>query len=184
VDPRRRAAPILLTLALLAGCGGGEKSHARASCPEPKGLISVGERMPLTCTLELADGGVLRLKDLVGKPAVINFWATWCTYCVDEMPAIEMATLPVRSKVAIIGADLLDVDGETRSAATKFVRRTGVTYQIAYDRDGVLFGNFSGQLLLPVTIFIKADGRVAFRQFGPLTVATMRDDLKRYLGVR
>ena len=77
-----------------------------------------------------------------------------------------------------------DADGETRAAAKTFVHRTRVTYQIAYDRDGILFGNFSGQLLLPVTIFIKANGRVAYRQFGPMTESNLRGLLERYLGVR
>jgi thiol-disulfide isomerase/thioredoxin len=177
---------LLLSLALSASCTGGQSDarNPRATCPEPKGLVSVGERMPLSCTLELADGGLLRLQDLVGKPAVINFWATWCTYCVDEMPAIEQATRPVRGQVAVIGADLLGVDGETRDAATRFVRKTGVTYQIAYDRDGILFGNFSGQLLLPVTIFVKPNGRVAFRKFGPMTESDVRGFLDKYFGIR
>jgi thiol-disulfide isomerase/thioredoxin len=123
------------------------------------------------------------LEDLKGKPAVINFWATWCTFCIDEMPAFERATLLLRNRVAIIGADLLGVDGETMGAAKKFARETGVTYSLVYDRDGVLFGNFSGQLLLPVTIFVRADGVVAHRQFGPLTEETLTDLLARHLRV-
>ncbi len=100
------------------------------------------------------------------------------------MPAIEAASLPLRNRVAIVGADLLGVDGETRSAAQRFAKKTGVTYDLVYDRGGVLFGNFSGQLLLPVTIFVKANGIVAYRQFGPLTENTLTGLIAKHLGVR
>lgn len=180
------AAVLALALAMLTACGndgGGSDGSPLARCPKPTGLISVGERIPGDCELERFEGGVLRLEDLKGKPAVINFWATWCTFCIDEMPAIEKASRPLRNRVAVIGADLLGVDGETINAAKKFARDTGVTYQLVYDRDGVLFGNFSGQLLLPVTIFVRADGVVAHRQFGPLTEKNLTDMLSRYLRV-
>jgi thiol-disulfide isomerase/thioredoxin len=178
-------AGVALVIVLLAACSGDDPGSSKAQCPKPSGLISIGEPIPGSCQLERLDGsGLLRLEDLKGKPAVINFWATWCTFCIDEMPAIEEATLPVRNRVAIIGADLLGVDGETRGAAETFAKRTGVTYDLVYDRGGVLFGNFSGQLLLPVTIFVKGDGIVAHRQFGPLTENTLTAMLSKYLGVR
>ncbi len=180
------AAAFAITVALLAACGNdgpGSDGTPLARCPKPTGLISVGERIPGDCSLERFEGGVLRLADLRGKPAVINFWATWCTFCIDEMPAIERASLPLRNRVAIIGADLLGVDGETTGAAKRFARETGVTYQLVYDRDGVLFGHFSGQLLLPVTIFVRADGVVAHRRFGPLTEKNLRDMVSGYLRV-
>lgn len=178
-----RAVVYSLALALLGGCAG-ESTPGPVACPKPSGLISVGEPVPPTCELERFEGGVLTLADLQGRPAVINFWATWCTYCIEEMPAIEEASLPLRSRVAIIGADLLGVDGETKAAAEKFATQTGVTYDLVYDRGGVLFGNFSGQLLLPVTIFVKPDGVVAHRQFGPVTEATFTAMLSKYLGIR
>lgn len=173
-----------LSLALVSACSGGAPGAARARCPKPSGLISIGEPIPASCELERFEGGFLRLGDLQGKPAVINFWATWCTFCIEEMPAIEAASLPLRNRVAIVGADLLGVDGETRSAAQRFAKKTGVTYDLVYDRGGVLFGNFSGQLLLPVTIFVKANGIVAYRQFGPLTENTLTGLIAKHLGVR
>ena len=180
----RRAGVVVLALGLLAGCSGGDSGGLEARCPKPSGLISIGEPIPADCQLERMTGGLLRLSDLKGKPSVINFWATWCTFCIDEMPAIEAASLPLRNRVAVIGADLLGVDGETRSTAQKFAKETGVTYDLVYDRGGVLFGNFSGQLLLPVTIFVKPDGIVAYRHFGPLTESTVTALIAKHLGVR
>ena len=180
----RWPAVFALVILLAASCSGGDRNASGTRCPKPRGLISIGEPIPGSCELQRFEGGLLRLEDLKGKPAVINFWATWCTFCIDEMPAIEEATVPVRNRVAIIGADLLSVDGETRDAAESFAKKTGVTYDLVYDKGGILFGNFSGQLLLPVTIFVDADGIVAHRQFGPLTENAMTAMLSKYLDVR
>jgi len=180
----RSVAAAALALALLSACQSSDPGALDARCPKPSGLISIGEPIPADCQLERMAGGLLRLADLKGKPAVINFWATWCTFCIDEMPAIEAASLPLRNRVAVIGADLLNVDGETRGAAKSFAKKTGVTYDLVYDRGGVLFGNFSGQLLLPVTIFVRPNGIVAYRQFAPLTERTLTALISKHLDVR
>ena len=180
----RPATALILILALLAACGGDKPRASRARCPKPSGLISIGEPIPGTCELERFEGGFLRLEDLKGKPAILNFWATWCPFCIKEMPSIEKVHQRLGSRVTIIGADLLDVDGETRATAERFAKKTGVTYDLVYDQGGVLFGNFSGQLLLPVTIFVRPNGIVAYRQFGPLTETTLTALIKKYLGIR
>jgi len=154
-----------------------------AHCPRPQGITSVGEDVPSGCSFEDFDGQLLKLDDLLGKPTVINFWATWCTFCVDEMPALQTVYSSLGGRVWFLGADLLDVQGETRGAAKSFRTKTGVKYPLVFDTDGILFGHFATRPILPVTIFVKANGKVAFRQFGPMTVAKLRDLLRTKLGV-
>jgi hypothetical protein len=67
--------------------------------------------------------------------------------------------------------------------ARTFGAKTGVKYPLVFDAGGLLYGHFSAQLVMPVTIFVKASGVVAFRQFGPLTEKKIRDLLRTKLGV-
>lgn len=184
---RTGTALALATLLALAACGGGaggspDARPTLARC-EPRGFVSVGEALP-SCEFERLEGGVLRLGDLRGKPAVLNFWASWCAFCIKEMPDFQRVYSSVSGKVTFVGADLLGVQGETRGAAEKFARSTGVRYPLIYDEGGLLYAHFSARLVMPVTVFIDAGGVVAHRQFGPLDEEELRDLLARHLAVR
>ena len=177
---------IVLVLSAVAACGGGspqEKGTPGAGCPHPTGIVSVGEPIPANCSLERLDGGVLKLADLKGKPAVINFWASWCTFCISEMPGIQKVFAALGGRVAIVGADLLGVQGETKTAATTFGRSTKVKYPLVYDAGGLLYGHFSARPVMPTTIIVNAKGIVVDRLFGPLTERQLRSLLRKDVGL-
>jgi thiol-disulfide isomerase/thioredoxin len=173
-------------LATVWACGGGSDPEPQSAAPcQPEGLVSVGETIPVGCAFERVGGGALfRLSDLAGKPSVINFWASWCTFCIDEMPAFQKVYAGFGGRLAMVGADLLGVDGETSGAAETFGRSTGVRYPLIYDEGGLLYAHFSARLIMPVTIFVRPDGIVAYRQFGPLSEGALRDILAKELGLR
>ena len=176
---------LAIALCALAACNKDKPSTPnglKTHCPAPVGLTSVGEEIP-SCSFEGFDGQLLKLDDLLGKPTVINFWATWCTFCISEMPALETVYSSLNGRVWFLGADLLDVQGETRGAAQAFGKKTGVKYPLVFDQDGILFGHFAARPILPVTIFVRANGKVAFRQFGPMDVDKLRGLLRTKLGV-
>ena len=178
------AAGLALTL---SGCGGGAgpkgNSAALPDCPEPKGLVSIGEKIPIDCAFEKLDGGTFRLSDLAGKPAVINFWAAWCTFCIDEMPAFQKVFAAMGGRVSFVGANLLGVQGETRTVAQTFARRTGVKYPLIYDEGAILLGHFSAGTLLPVTVFVRANGVVVDRKFGPFDEENLREALRTHFRI-
>lgn len=181
-----RLAAVAAAVALaLGGCSndGDDPPDPTAVC-SPKGIVSVGESIPSECAFERVDGGFLRLADLAGKPAVINFWAAWCTFCIDEMPIFQKVYASMAGRVEFVGADLLGVQGETRGAAETFGRSTGVRYPLIYDDGGLLYAHFSARLVMPVTVFVRADGIVAFRQFGPMNEQMLRETLAEELGLR
>ena len=170
----------------LAGCGAGKASPGKrptlAQC-KPSGVVSPGEMIPASCEFETLGGGVLKLGDIVGKPSVINFWASWCTYCIAEMPTFQKVSASFGDRLRVVGADLLGVEGETRGLAEVFSKSTGATYSLIYDEGGFLYAHFSARLVMPVTIFVRADGVVAQRQFGPLDELKLRAILKDSLGL-
>ena len=100
------------------------------------------------------NGVKIRLSDLRGKPVVLNFWATWCGYCVEEMPLLQQ----VYDKRAGDGLVILAINsGETGARAGEFIKTNGYSFTVLLDRyqDVVPFYKVSG---LPVTFFIDAEG--------------------------
>jgi len=100
------------------------------------------------------DGVKVRLSDLRGKPVVLNFWATWCGYCVDEMPLLQ----EIHDTKAGEGLVILAVnDGETGARAEEFMQTNGYSFKVLLDRfqDVIPFYKVRG---LPTTFFIDPEG--------------------------
>jgi cytochrome c biogenesis protein CcmG, thiol:disulfide interchange protein DsbE len=179
---RRRSVLVGLALGLaltavgvtgLVACGGGSDDDFDARLVEPgeyqepsDGLTVAGadgERLP---GLELTTfaGTPFTFDDLAGKPAVINFWASYCAPCVKEMPAIEAVHRSLGDEVTIVGVNNQDRDEKADEMATK----TGVTYLLVRDPRGDAFFEL-GLTVMPTTLFVDADGTVVATEFGELT---------------
>lgn len=100
-------------------------------------------------------GETIALADYAGTPVVLNFWASWCPFCVAEMPDFEDVSNAHAGQVAFVGVNLQDDAGAADSLAVE----TGVTYQLARDPQGVVYSAFGG-IGMPTTVFIDADGVV------------------------
>ncbi len=133
--------------------------------------------------LATADGGQLRLSDLQGKPVLVNFWASWCTECRQEMPEIVRAQAAhASSGFTVVGVDLQENAGQVRAFAQEF----GMTFPVVIDRDGGvgeawhIGGPVQG---IPASYFLDASGVVQARAYGPLTAATLAEHLAQ-IGVQ
>jgi hypothetical protein len=100
------------------------------------------------------------------------------------MPDFQRVHRALGQRVTFIGADLLDVEGETRGDARRFARSTGVDYTLIWDEGGRLYFHFAARLVADITIFIDSAGRVAHRQLGPLTASQLRRLIAEYLEVK
>ena len=110
------------------------------------------------------EGGTLDTAPLAGRVLVLNFWATWCGPCVDEMPSLERlhrALAPQGLFVAAVATD------ESTAAVLAFVRRHGLTLPVLHDRGGRDVARLYGVAGYPETVIVGRDGRVAFRARGP-----------------
>lgn len=126
-----------------------------------------------TFSLERLDGsGELALESLRGQAVVLNFWASWCIPCRDEMPLLEAGWKRWQDRdVAFVGIDVEDF----RSDARGFLERFGVTYPNVYDGKGSMVGRY-GVTGYPETFFIDARGRVVYRIAGPVDDAADLDE--------
>jgi peroxiredoxin len=131
--------------------------------------------------LEDARGGTLRLSDLQGQPVLLNFWASWCDPCRDEMPMLVQADARHRDGgLAIVGLNLQEPDEKVRNFADEY----GVTFPTVIDRDGEvagvwkLDGPWDG---IPTSYFIDAKGVIRSVVYGPLSEKTLEDKLETIL---
>jgi len=114
---------------------------------------------------ELADvqGNTVKLSDFRGKKVILNFWATWCPFCVDEMPLFE-EKFKERDDLVILGVNLQ----ENKDTAVNFGKELNITYPLLLDPNSSvkrLYNVFTQ----PVTYFIDEKGKIIDTKFGPLT---------------
>lgn len=119
----------------------------------------------------LSGDGRLSLEGLRGHPVLLNFWASYCEACKQEMPTLEAAYRRYRTcSVTLVGVDTL---GDIPAQARALVRRMGLTYPMILDarQDVADRYNVAG---LPTSVFIDATGRVRGTVVGAVDDATLR----------
>lgn len=181
--PVLAAALVASVVAGAVGCArGAEESPTEvAGDPslEPIGTLAGGDPVPDT-ELALLDGdGAVDMGDLDG-PAVLNFWATWCAFCVEEMPDLEEAHVALGDEVRFVGIDREDPNVDK---ALSLAAETGVTYELVADPDGAFFRAVKARGM-PTTLFVDADGVIRYRHAGPLTRDQLLDLVEEHLGVQ
>jgi len=131
------------------------------------------EEGSLANDFELGDlkGGSIRLSDLRGKPVVLNYWATWCGPCIEEMPMFQ-AYSEQYSNFTMIGIN----QAEGIDKVAPFVERMGLTYPVLLDLNSKVTQAYK-VFLLPTTFFIDEEGMIRFRHYGIMT----QDQFQYYL---
>ncbi|RMH17253.1 MAG: TlpA family protein disulfide reductase [Acidobacteria bacterium] len=153
----RLPAVAALGLALLA-CGAAERGRLHPGAPSPP------------FTLAALDGASFDSRSLAGRPAVLNFWATWCQPCWREIP--ELQALAREGRVAVVSIAL---DEEGARTVAPFVARRGIDYPVLLG-DQELFRRFDG-LTIPYTLLLDPAQRVARIYRGPTSRAAIEADL-------
>ena len=200
-----RAAAVVLTATLLAGCGGtsapvtsgepllrpsqtvpartGPEVAAPAGtqgCPTTVPAAAVPDGLPELTLGCLTGPGSVSLPGLgAGVPTVLNVWASWCAPCVEEMPLLEQAGVGYGGRLRVLGVLTRDpTDGWA-----EILTETGARYPSVRDDAGALLA-WTGSPGPPVTVFVRADGTVAFRKIGAVRdLAALQALVLEHLGV-
>jgi cytochrome c biogenesis protein CcmG/thiol:disulfide interchange protein DsbE len=125
----------------------------------------VGGPVPNFTLKKLEGDGTISLASLRGKPAVINFFASWCGPCKSEAKILESASQQYKGRIAFIGIDYHDVTSDGR----KFLRAHGITFPTVQDGSGKI-GDEYGLTGVPETFVVNAQGRLLKHIPGTLTV--------------
>lgn len=131
-------------------------------------------------TMEDAAGKTVKLSDFQGKPVVLNFWTSWCSYCKEEMPYFESAYKQYGDQVQFIMLNNAKSE-RTSGAGQAFIKQSGYTFPVFYETAGKAVGQY-GLRGFPATIFIDADGNVVSRNFGAITEEKLSQNIKSLLG--
>jgi thiol-disulfide isomerase/thioredoxin len=132
-------------------------------------------------TIPCLGGG--RSVDVAGLrgPMIVNFWASWCTECRREMPALA-AYARHQSTVTVVGIDMVD---QQPAAALQLARNSSVGYPLLADPDGRLVGQepLPRNPGMPYTVFVDATGKVVHIEAGALVKEQdVADAVQQYLG--
>ncbi|MCS7173775.1 MAG: TlpA family protein disulfide reductase [Armatimonadetes bacterium] len=145
--------------------------------PARSGAKALQDRPPAPdFILETLDSRELALSQLLGKPVVMNFWASWCVPCRLEMPILEDAAKRHRGRVHFLGVNVLD----RPSLARAFVRKLGVTFPSVLDEDGTVLARYR-VVGLPTTVFITRSGRIFEVHAGPFVGPEGAQRLEEYI---
>tara|TARA_X000000368_G_scaffold418490_1_gene418385 strand:- start:1915 stop:2604 length:690 start_codon:yes stop_codon:yes gene_type:complete len=150
-------------------------SYLYSSIPDERGyIVKTGDKIP-EFVMEFPDGSQIKSEDLLGNVTMLQFTASWCSVCREEMPHIEKEIWKIYKKVGIkvIGIDR----DEPAEIVKKFAKEVKVTYPIALDPEADIFALFADRNSgVTRNVIIDADGTIVFltRLFDPKEYLEMK----------
>jgi peroxiredoxin len=152
---KRSTTAIILAIVVLIAAGCGTSGDGAGNSP--------GNKAP-DFTLRTIDGDKISLSDFNGRPVMLNFWATWCGPCREEMPYLQS----IQEDASWIedGLVILAVDAaETPTTVNQFLDTFGITFNVVIDADNEVFLDYSIRAI-PTTYFIDSNGIIKAVKIG------------------
>ncbi len=122
------------------------------------------------------NGNQVKLSDFKGKPVVLNFWATWCYYCKEEMPDFDIA-YEKYPDIQFLMVNATDGVQETEEKAKKYIEDEGFSFPVFFDKEGEAVNSYY-VTSFPTTYFIDADGNLVTYANGMLDLETLEKGIE------
>lgn len=152
---------IIAVIFLLPSCGN-RSAKGGASQSDSTTLVKVGDPAP-DFSVALFDGSQLKLSELRGKVVLLNFWATWCPPCRQELTRVQKDLID-----RFAGRDFLFLPvsrGEKRSDVAAFREKTGYTFPMGLDSTRTIYDRYATNFI-PRNYLIDRDGRIITATIG------------------
>lgn len=122
------------------------------------------------------EGNEVNLQDFVGKPIILNFWASWCGPCKMEMPDIEKAYQKYGEEIHFLIVNCTDGSRETVDTAKAFLSKQDYTFPVYFDTTSM--GAYTyGASSIPLTFFIDAEGNLAAYYMGAMSESILQQGI-------
>ena len=155
-------AAIIAVLLLLPSCGNRNAKKGAETDTESTTLVKAGETAP-DFTVELVDGSQLSLKELRGKVVLLNFWATWCPPCRQELTRVQKDIIDRFAGKEFV---FLPVSrGEKRETVEAFREKTGYTFPMGLDSARTVYDRYASNYI-PRNFLIDKEGKVVLATVG------------------
>jgi len=199
---RRRLLAAGLVLVLVSGCASGDPARGTdgrassgtaepaadspatadplaqlAACPTSSAPRPADHPLELTLPC-LGDGPSVRLSGLAGTPSVLTLWGSWCAPCYRELPRFQRLHEQAGGRLQVLGVN----DTDRPQGAADTVRELGLTFPSVVDRMGTV-RRALGRTGMPHTVFLRADGSLAYVRTGEVGEAELAALVERHLGL-
>ena len=171
---------LVFALVLTGAYAGYHRLRDGVNMTSPSANVTPGEGFR-DFTVFNENGEPVTLASLLGKPVIVNFWATWCPYCIQEFPTFQSAFETYGDRVQFAMVDATDGVRETVESASAFATENAYTFPVYFDLESSALAAY-GIHSFPTTLFLAPDGSVSYQQLGPVAPETMEREIQKLLG--